>query len=263
VGATEVEDALPANWYARIMFDELLNPSVEDLVDDLSGDGTSNGSLLNTQPATLQCAGVAVPYDGYYAPNGNRVTSPLGPSLVIAPLDPDAIPSGSECLVGIKPNKVFDKQGIAVPEDELTGYKFKTAPLSLSATAPAAPAVLTDATKIPKISKTAPLSLTFNAAIDSASLSLTEVTILTVATCDANPATGLPVVPKIAANTKDKKSISISDTAAAAMEAWVPGKTYLVTFAADAEVTDKAGAVFALADAELKPICFSIPATTP
>src|SRR5512138_3538599 len=31
-GASEVEDAVPLSWYVRVMFDELLNPDIEELV---------------------------------------------------------------------------------------------------------------------------------------------------------------------------------------------------------------------------------------
>jgi len=268
-GAEMVTDAVPSSWYVRFMFDELLNPSVEDLVDDPSGDGTFTGTLVNTQPATLQCDGVDVPYDGFYNSAGNSQTWALGPSLRINPTDPDAVPSGATCTVGLKPDKVFDKQGIGVPTNQLAdpGYTFKIADLTLTATDPAAPAALTDPTKIDEISVTAPLAITFNAAIDAASLSPSEVTILEVTACTAT--VGVPVVAKIAANAKDKFSIDISDSTATSTDGkavWNAGKTYLITFAADAEVSDRGGATFALADAGddlKKPICFTTPAATP
>jgi len=263
--ADMVADAAPSTWYARFMFDELLNPSVEDLIPDPSGDGTFNGSLLATQPATLQCNGVDVPYDGFYNSAGNSQTWALGPSLRIDPIDPDVIPSGSMCEVGLKPDKVFDKQGVGVPADDIARkYQFQLADLALTATAPAAPEELTDPEKIEEIDVTAPLTITFNAAINAATLSATEVTILQVAAC--TDTVGVPVVPEIAAKAKDKFSIDISDAAATAMNAWLPGKTYLITFAADGEVADRAGATFTFADAEddlKKPICFTTPAATP
>src|SRR5438093_3799269 len=33
-GATEVTDAWPDGWYVRIMFDELLDPNIEQLIDE-------------------------------------------------------------------------------------------------------------------------------------------------------------------------------------------------------------------------------------
>jgi len=259
VQATEVTDAAPSSWYVRFVFDELLNPAVEDLVDDPSGDGTFNGTLVNTQPATLQCNGVAVPYDGYYNSAGNTQTWTIGPSLVISPLDPDLIPSGSSCEVGLKAGKIVDKQGVGVPDDELApGYKFKTADLAVTATDPEAPEDLADPDGITEIDVSAPLAVGFNAAIDAGSLTVDEVTILEVASC--TDTVGTPVVPVITANADDKLSLNIGDAAAATDDAWVAGKTYLVTFAATANVQDRAGAVLALADAEIKPICFTTPA---
>lgn len=256
--AVMVTDAAPSTWYVRFMFDELLNPSVEDLIPDPSGDGTFDGSLLATQPATLQCNGVDVPYDGFYNSSGNSQTWTLGPSLRINPTEPDAIPSGAMCVAGLKPDKVFDKQGTGVtPEDLARAYTFQLADMALTGTVPAAPEVLTDPTKIVEISPTAPLKVTFNAPIDPATFTSTEVTILQVTAC--TDTVGAPVVAKIAADAKSKFSIDVSDPAATGMNAWVAGKTYLVTFATDAEVADLAGATFAFADADadlLKPICF-------
>jgi len=68
--ADEVTDAVPTSWYARVEFDRLLDPNVEDLIPILDPDtmqptGTSTGSLAMTQPVTLKCGGVDVPYDGY------------------------------------------------------------------------------------------------------------------------------------------------------------------------------------------------------
>src|SRR5687767_2341383 len=97
VGAEMVTDALPTAWYVRIVFDELLDPDIEDLseVTDSNGNGTGVfvGSIASTRPVTLTCGGNAVPYDGYYSPSGNYVTWPLGPSLVVKPIDPTAIPA--------------------------------------------------------------------------------------------------------------------------------------------------------------------------
>ncbi len=78
VGADEVTDADPLSWHVRIMFDELLDPNIEELIPlhDSMGNltGTSRGSIANTHPVELVCGGVDVPYDGYYSPSGNRLT---------------------------------------------------------------------------------------------------------------------------------------------------------------------------------------------
>jgi hypothetical protein len=143
----ELTDAWPDAWYLRIVFDELLDPDVETLepVLDAMGNETdmATGSLAATQPVILKCQGVNgmmvnVEYDGYYSPSGNTVTWPLGPSLVIQPLDPTVVPVGSECEVTLK-ESVKDKQGNSVPagdRDPASPFKFKIAPVSVIAAVP-------------------------------------------------------------------------------------------------------------------------------
>lgn len=142
--APELTDAWPDQWYVRIMFDELLDPEIETLepILDASGNDTGNstGSLATTKPVSLKCQDVSgnlvdVDYDGYYSPSGNAVTWPLGPSLVIKPLDPTIVPVESECQVSINPN-VKDKEGNAVPSDQRGPYKFKIAPVSVISVTP-------------------------------------------------------------------------------------------------------------------------------
>ncbi len=174
MGVPELTNAMPEAWYVRIMFDELLDPSVEDLVADTDDTGaptgTYHGTLANTQPVTLQCesstgAGlVDVPYDGYYSPSGNLISYPLGPSLVITPLDPSVIATTSECFVTIK-DSVHDKDGEQVPADQrgttANPYKFKLAPIMVTAISPgdsSTPAALNPAD--------AGVDVTFNASVD-------------------------------------------------------------------------------------------------
>jgi hypothetical protein len=130
------------------MFDELLDPSIEELNPILDADGndtgTVSGTIANTKPVKLECQSatgngfVEIPYDGYYSPSGNAVTWPLGPSLVIKANFPALVATQSECQVTINAN-VTDKDGIPVPGDQLGPYKFKIAPVALVAgdTAPA------------------------------------------------------------------------------------------------------------------------------
>jgi hypothetical protein len=127
------EDAAPDTFYVRIMFDELLDPSVEDLIPILDENGLETGSftgsLANTQPVTLKCTGVdgmlhEIAYDGYYSPSGNAVTWPVGPSLVIKQVGDVIVPTNSLCEVTIK-DFVKDKQGESVPTDQRGPFKFK------------------------------------------------------------------------------------------------------------------------------------------
>jgi len=137
--ADMVTSAYPDGWYVRIMFDELLDPDVEELIELLDpdtdqGTDTYTGTIANTQPVILECESVAggfveVPYDGYYSPAGNAVTWPLGPALVIKPDEPRAIATGKMCRVTLRDN-VTDKSGNAVPADQRGPYPFRIAPIT-------------------------------------------------------------------------------------------------------------------------------------
>ena len=138
--ATEVDNAYPDDWYVRIMFDELLDPSIEELTeikdpDTMEGTDTYVGSIANTHPVKLECESVGggfveVEYDGYYSPAGNAVTWPLGPSLVIKPNEPKSIATGKACRVTINDN-VVDKSGNKVPSTQRGAYNFKIAPIQV------------------------------------------------------------------------------------------------------------------------------------
>jgi hypothetical protein len=239
-GAAEVTDGVPLGWYVRIQFDELLDPDIEDLLP-IPDSELLKGSLARTQPVTLTCAGANVAYDGYYNVSGNSLTWPLGPSLFIAPVDEAAytsIPTGSDCTVTIKPDVVIDKDGERVPTAQVGPYSFKLAELSLLGTDPEAP-------RDPKMPGTVapedPLILTFNAHINVTSLSATDVLIQEVTACD-----GTGAIDKIAVvrehevgddDEVDPASIEIVDAAAPTDAAFVPEKTYLITFRAGANVT--------------------------
>lgn len=139
VGADMVTTAYPDGWYVRLVFDELLDPNVEELVEIIdpdTGEGTDTytGTIANTRPVVLECESVAggyveVPYDGYYSPAGNRVTWPLGPSLVIKPLEPRAIATTKMCRVTLNDN-VLDKSGEPVPAAQRGPFEFQIAPIT-------------------------------------------------------------------------------------------------------------------------------------
>jgi Big-like domain-containing protein len=238
-GAEEVIDTVPISWYVRIQFDELLDPHVEDLIsiNDSSGQptGLSSGTLATTQPVTLTCGGTKIPYDGYYDPSGNSYTWPVGPSLVVSPNDTSSIPTGSECEISVLP-KVTDKDGLAVPAAQLGPYKFKIAPLALVDTSPKAG----DLTAPSTIDAASPLSITFNAPIAVSSVVPAEVMIADVDSCDA-PTTSVAHTAEILPGAGSKTSVKVRDSGAAAGDAWLRGKTYLITFAAGATVKDLAG----------------------
>ncbi|MBL9014409.1 MAG: Ig-like domain-containing protein [Myxococcales bacterium] len=138
--AEEIVNAYPDGWYVRIMFDELLDPNIEELIeieDPETGEGTDTytGTIANTHPVKLECESVGggfveVEYDGYYSPAGNAVTWPLGPSLVILPNDPTEVATGKQCRVTINDN-VTDKQGNKVPMAQRGPFTFKIAPIQV------------------------------------------------------------------------------------------------------------------------------------
>ena len=167
----ELTNALPEAWYVRVQFDELLDPSIEDLIPntdaDGNPDGTYTGTLATTQPITLKCESatgsgmVDVPYDGYYSPAGNKISYPVGPSLVIIPTDPTVIATGSECTVTVKSN-VTDKDGEQVPVDQVGPYKFRVGQIEVLVIDPA------DGGSQDPIA--AGVDVTFNSAVTAASL---------------------------------------------------------------------------------------------
>jgi len=114
-------EAAPPAWFLRVVFDKLLDPSIEDLEGGF-------GTLRNTQPVILRCNDVDIAYDGYYVPNGNKESWPLGPNLTILPISPTDAPTGATCTVTIKEN-VHGKSGQPVPMDQRM-YTFKLAPMA-------------------------------------------------------------------------------------------------------------------------------------
>jgi hypothetical protein len=144
--ATQVNTAYPDGWYVRIMFDELLDADIETLTEVEDPDtgepsGTFVGSIAATHPVKLECESVnggmvEVDYDGYYSPSGNKITWPLGPSLVIKPNDPTLIATSSACQVTINAN-VVDKTGTAVDAAQRGPYKFGVAPIQVVVIDPA------------------------------------------------------------------------------------------------------------------------------
>jgi hypothetical protein len=267
MGVPEVTDAVPTAWYARIVFDELLDPSVEDLVPitDGSGNPTGNsaGTLMNTQPVTLSCGGVDVPYDGYYQPSGNKLTWPVGPSLFIQALDPTTVPTGAECSLAIKSGAVKDEQGNAVPMDQLGPWTFAVSSLAMVASVPAS--AVPDPTMLDQVDPTTPLELTFNDLIDPASIPASEIELFSGAgsDCTGGSAVGSNTivfqVESDGSDADDPTSVEIADgnalgsadptdpTNLGAVDYLVPSTIYRLGFAAGATVSDVAGGSAALA----------------
>jgi len=238
MGVDEVTNAVPVAWWTRVMFDELLDPDIETLTpvidpDTNMPDGTYIGSIATTKPFTLQCGGVDVPYDGYYDPTGNAVTWPLGPSLVVAPLDYSAVATGSECTLALKDN-IVDKDKTPVPADQRSaGYKWKIDALAFNGSDPAPP---DDPTMPDLIDPAAPVILSFNGFPNPASLEPGKVIIKTATDCTGAGSVGRTAV--VTADPDDPTALDIADSAPGAGLSFLPSKTYIITFAA-ATVSDK------------------------
>ena len=127
-----VGDANPADWYVRVIFDELLDPDVEELETDENGVVT--GHIADTQPVVLSCGGEELEYDGYYDPAGNHLSYPPGPALVVTPSV--FVATGSACEITLADN-VVDKDGEGVPNDQVGAYEFGVAVLSVYGSEPA------------------------------------------------------------------------------------------------------------------------------
>lgn len=126
-----VAQAAPPVWFVRIVFDELLDPSIEDLVPVFDTTGNqigTRGTLERTQPVTLQCDGVNIAYTGYYVPNGNKQSWPLGPALFIQPMSATDAKTGAMCNVSIL-DKVQNKAHQPVADDRT--FTFQIAPMAL------------------------------------------------------------------------------------------------------------------------------------
>jgi hypothetical protein len=276
-----VAQAAPPVWFVRIVFDKLLDPSIEDL--DTSQSGDTFGTFKNTQPVTLRCNDVDIAYDGYYVPNGNKESWPLGPDLFIKPITPTDAPTGATCTVAVKDN-VHNKAGQSVPTDQRS-YTFKLAPMSFRFSDPApddkhdgslgvdprTPIELffTAELKVAgtvTTTTTSPMGVKVTSTINLSDLDLSKVELTsapnqpdgspTSAVCDG--AAGTPVNPlKIRAYRRGPLTADDSPETALVLrldaggdlagptaqmdQVWEPSTTYLLTFAPGAAVSPKQG----------------------
>jgi len=124
-------EGAPPVWFARVCFDKLLDPNVEDLVPVTPANptGPQKGTLMRTQPVTLKCNGVDVVYDGYYAPGGTSQSWPCGPGLFLTPISAVSVQTGASCEIGLK-DMIHNKKGESVPSDQRS-FTFKIAPMKL------------------------------------------------------------------------------------------------------------------------------------
>lgn len=172
----------PLGWGLRVVFDELLDgDAVETLDCDEDDDGVPNdpfvcdGHIDTTNPVQIVCGATVIEYDGYYVPNGNKDSFPVGPSLVIEP-NAALAAAGSNCMLTINPI-VKDRSGEGVATGAQTSaFTLPVASLALVATDPA------DADAVPDRGVLDPdgaVAFIFNALIDGTSIAATEVVLTT------------------------------------------------------------------------------------
>ena len=296
--ADGVAEAVPPSWIVRIVFDKLLDPKVEDLVPVLDSMGIQTGTIGSfrgpnmTQPVTLKCGPtpstmIDVSYDGYYVPNGNKQSWPLGPALFVTPTRAIDVPVGASCTVSIK-DTVHNKAGESVPADQ-RDYNFKLMPMALRFSVPdpgdgMPGSMLQD--------PTVPVDFFFNAALkvggtlgtggDTLNLTTLDPATVTIKSGpnlnvtannpdgDPDPAVcGGTGATEPAANIRSYLAGTGATTSSLVMEldvggptatpdtVWAPNTTYLVTFAAGASVTpNQGGTPAALPGAADYSLCF-------
>lgn len=139
------QEAFPAFWYVRIMFDELLDydeyePDERARLTTRSQPVTHLGELRLFEaraplaigtPVSLTCNGVTVPYNAFYRSTGTRETWPVGPSIEIHPLNTQQVPANAVCEMSLYKGAIRDRDGISPAASQLGPYRFKIAPISL------------------------------------------------------------------------------------------------------------------------------------
>jgi hypothetical protein len=231
-------------WNTRFIFSELLDPDIEQLVDN--GDGTMSGSLDDSQPFTVTCNDVEVPYGGFYDPSGNFLPFPSGPGLLMTPNA--YVATGSSCTVALVDDKVTDKDGELVPSDQLGPYGFIIAPLHVLADADGVPT--TDpANATEGVDPASKITIPFNAPIAFDSVTADNIVLATT----ADPATPIALTFAYSSEAvEDSTDVTVDPTAIVATPAALEVNTeYIVTVSAG--ITD-------IADAPLNldtPVTFS------
>ncbi len=118
-----VNHASPARWYARIVFDELL-----DLKKTME---PGEEPLAVTGPVSLRCDGADVPVLSFYIAEGNKESWPPGPSIKVRPQMPGDLPANALCEVTLDDGAIRDKTGVSPEASQLGPYRFRLAPIGL------------------------------------------------------------------------------------------------------------------------------------
>jgi Bacterial Ig-like domain len=225
-GAREKEpvmDATPASLRVRVIFSELLDPSIETLVEE--NGVVVGGSLADSQPFTLTCGDAEIPYDGFLDPGGSHLSFPPGPSLVVEPTE--YVAAGTEdCAIELKSGVITDKDGEAVPDDQLGPYAFGVAAMAFVESAPA--------DEDEGVDPASTISITFNAPVQ---LNTVEGQI-TVNDGDADVPVQIDQPTDEEGNVTDPSILEVTPE-----DGLAPETTYTVTI--DTGITDPAGGAVA------------------
>jgi hypothetical protein len=215
----------------RIMFDELLDgDAVESL--DCDEEGVCVGSLATTHPVNFTCGATTVDYDGYYVPNGNNTTFPLGPSLVIVPASID-VAAGTQCTITMT-DVVHDRSGNPVDPAQ-ADVDFTIAALDLVGTSPEDAEDEGDREVLDPDG--AEVDFAFNAFIDEASIDPTDFEL-------RNLDTDAVVAASAAVADGDVGGDAISITP----DADLPAGNYVARLKANAEFAEVNGGTITLAE---------------
>lgn len=169
-GPAELE---PLAWNLRTMFDELLNGDKVETLDCNPETDICDGHIDTTLPFDVSCGGSAITYDGYYYPNGNKESNPVGPALILAPID--LAPTDTDCTFTIKPTVVVDKDGVAVPTGPNENvFTIHVKQLDVVETDPVDAAAVADRGVIPPDGA---VIMLFNSLIDPASVAAGDIEI--------------------------------------------------------------------------------------
>jgi hypothetical protein len=207
-------------FHVRLIFDELLDPNVEDLE---TVDGVTFGTIAETMPVTVTCNDAEIAYDGFYDPSGNHLSYPPGPGLVVTAAE--FVPTSSQCSISINAG-VTDKDGVEVPSDQRGPYEFAVAALAVYGVAPAEAEEGVD--------PAATVDIEFNAPIDIA-------TVAASITFEDDGGTAVPFTVELApADPADPEAGTIPNIVSLVPDAPLdPATTYTVTI--DSGIADIGG----------------------
>lgn len=220
----------PTGWDTRIVFDELLDADAVETLEDCNPDTGVCTGVIRPGTLTLSCDGTTMGFSGYYYPNGNRETFPLGPSLYIVPDDLTA--SGIDCTLTINAS-VVDKDGNPVATGaQLNTFTISVDPIAVLETDPADAEVVDDRAEL---GPDDPVTFVFNAYIDEASFGAGDWELRNLDTNAVVPATAT-------ADPMDPSLVYL------APDASLPAGNYSASLLAGATLTDVFGGSATIAE---------------